>query len=684
MTAALSHPGFRVLLSLSALLCAPTHAGSGLGAETGPCLGPDCPSRYRPPAACRKLGAEGRDEAYSLVVGGNFQVLQGSEAEGRVYVGGDLVLRTRGYYNLVQVGAGACVVPPDADQASSPPHLVVGGQIQPLDPGAVLAVGQPNLRSTAIIGGARVGAGQVQARGGVLYQTRPPSPPVDFSSLAQRSAYWATLPPTGTVRGQHPMVLQGDGQSALQVFSLRADLPSGGLRLKDIPPGATVLINHQGSATVNLQYYDMTDPAGHGGFQFDTELTRRMLWNFPQASQVKLGGGAQWQGSVLVAQGALYNALPGLNGRVLVAGDLTQDSQGSEFHNYDFLGELPDPPTDGTPTTEPGPDTPSPEDPPESPPDNPPPGPMQAALNILLRYDGDAARITQAPQLQIQSQCERSGTQSVRITPPTAGWIEGLQTDESCLLVASLERPAQLPRGWQLLPPQAGQWVGDNPRVITPDTNPVELLLPIRPVINATLRVLPRYLGNTRAIQIHPHIELSLRCSHSGEQTVRLQAPQIGQSALLQDGERCEVLAQRITGAVLQGGYTLSLPGTGGWSPGSTLVAGDAPDPIPLDISILGASPGDEPEQPPEPPPPPPPAPPAENRPSTLNSIPLLTPWGLLGLAGGLGLLSLGTWMGPAIHRRQRRPAASHRSSPINENRGCAGSARPGSGPAVH
>jgi len=456
MTAAHFHPGFRVLLSLCALLALPSHASNGLGAETGPCLGAGCPSVYRPPAACRTPGAEGRDEAYSLVVGGHFQVLQGSEAEGRVYVAGDLVLRTRGYYNLVQVGAGACVVPPDAQQASSPPHLVVGGQIQPVDPGAVLAVGQPNLRSMAIIGGSRVGAGQVQARGGVLYQTCPPSPPVDFSSLAQRSAYWATLPPTGSVRGQLPMVLQGDGQSALQVFNLSADLPSGslsGLRLKDIPAGATVLINHLGTQTVSLQYYDMTDPAGHGGFQFDTEFTRRMLWNFPQASLVKLGGGAQWQGSVLVARGALYNALPGLNGRVLVAGDLTQDSQGSEFHNYDFKGELPDPPTDRQPPQEPGlappppeappenpPETPPenpPENPPEAPPEDPPPRPMQAALNILVRYDGDATRITQAPQLQIQSQCDRSGTQSVRVTPPASGWIEGLLVDESCLLTAS-------------------------------------------------------------------------------------------------------------------------------------------------------------------------------------------------------------------------------------------------------
>ncbi len=668
------------MLSLSALLSTPSYAGSGLGAETGPCLGPDCPSHYGPPAACRKLGAEGRDEAYSLVVGGHFHVLQGSEAEGRIFVGGDLVLRTRGYYNLVQVGAGACVVPPDADQASSPPHLVVGGQIQPVDPSAVLAVGQPNLRSTALIGGARVGAGQVQARGGVRYQTSPTPPPVDFNSLAQRSAYWATLAPTGTVRGQHPMVLQGDGQSALQVFKLSADLPSGGLRLKGIPPGATVLINHPGTPTVSLQFYDMTDPAGHGGFQFDTELTRRMLWNFPQASLVKLGGGAQWQGSVLVARGALYNALPGLNGRVLVAGDLTQDSQGSEFHNYDFKGELPDPPTDDPPATEPGHDTsppePPPEVPPEPPPESPPPGLMQAALNIQVRYDGDALRITDAPLLQIESQCERSGTQSVRITPPAAGWIEGLQTDESCLLVAKLERAAQLPRGWQWPSPQPGLWVGDNPRVITPDTNPVELLLQIRPVMNASLRVLPRYLGNHRAVQTHPRIELNLLCSHSGEQSLLLQAPQVAQSGLLQDGEACEVLARRITGAVLQEGHTLSLPDTGWWSPGSTLVAGDTPDPIPLDISILAASPGDESE----PPPAPPPVPPSESGPSTLNSIPLLTPWGLLGLASGLGLLSLGTWMGPAIDRRKRRTA----SDKVNESRGCAGSSRPGSGPAAH
>lgn len=626
---------------------AAAHAGTGLGPDSGPCLGPGCPAHYAAPAACTTAGVGGHDEAYSLVVGGNFQVLQGSETEGRVFVGGDLVLRTPTYYNLVQVGAGTCVVPPDADLASSPPHLVVGGQIQPVAASAILAVGQPDLRSTVIVGGSRVGAGQVQARGGVSYQTRPPAPPVDFIRLAQRSAYWATLPPTGTVRGQHPMVLQGDGQSALQVFHLRADLPNGGLRLKDIPAGATVLINHLGSQTVSLQYYDMSDPAGHGGFQFDTELTRRMLWNFPLASLVKLGGGAQWQGSVLVAQGALYNALPGLNGRVLVAGDLTQDGQGSEFHNYDFQGDLPDPPTDDQTATNPGteaPTEPPPDEPTEAPPEEPPPGPMQAALSIQVRYDGDALKILQAPQLQIQSQCDRSGTQSLSVTPPEVGWIEGLQAQESCLLVARLAQAAQLTRGWQLLLPPTGQWVGDNPRVIAPDTNPVELVLPIRPVMNATLRVQPRYLGNSRAILTHPRIELNLRCSGSGAQTLRIQAPQIGQSAALQDGETCEVLTQQISAAMLEPDHTLSLPDTGWWSPGSTLVAGELPDPMVLDIRVLGPASSDEP------------APSAGSRPSGLNSIPLLGPWGLLGLAAGLGLLGWGTWAGSLMGRPKRRP----------------------------
>jgi len=125
--------------------------------------------------------------------------------------------------------------------------------------------------------------------------------------------------------------------------------------------------------------------------------------------------------------------------------------------------------------------------------------------------------------------------------------------------------------------------------VITPDTNPVELLLPIRPLINTSLRVLPRYLGNTRALQTHPQIELSLRCSHSGEQALRLQAPQVGQSALLQDGETCEVLARRVTGAVLQEGYTLSLPDTGGLSLGSTRVVGAASAPPPAGHQQPGA-----------------------------------------------------------------------------------------------
>lgn len=338
------HPRLWILLCLSALLAPPSHAGRGLGAETGPCLGAAYPSRYMAPAACRQLGAGGRDEAYSVVVGGSYRVVQGSEAEGRVHVGGDLLLQSGRYFNAVQVGVGACVVPPAADRPDSPAHLIVGGQIRPVEASATLAVGLPDLRSTVLVGGAPAGAGQVLARGGVRYQVPLPTAPLDLLALAQRSRHWASLPPTGRVSGQHPMLFEGDGQSALQVFQLQGDVPSSGLRLRGIPPGATVLINHPGQGTVSLNYYDMSDPAGQGGFQFSTELTRRLLWNFPQASLVRLTGGAQWQGSVLVAQGALYTALPGLNGRVLVADDLIQDAQGSELHNYDFQGDLPDPP----------------------------------------------------------------------------------------------------------------------------------------------------------------------------------------------------------------------------------------------------------------------------------------------------------------------------------------------------
>ncbi|NEE49665.1 choice-of-anchor A family protein, partial [Streptomyces sp. SID8455] len=73
-------------------------------------------------------------------------------------------------------------------------------------------------------------------------------------------------------------------------------------------------------------------------------LRERLLWNFPDATDLTLTGPAQFQGSVLVGQPASTTTLSmsGTNGRFYTAGSLTHTSSGrsggQEIHAYPFDG----------------------------------------------------------------------------------------------------------------------------------------------------------------------------------------------------------------------------------------------------------------------------------------------------------------------------------------------------------
>ncbi|MEL6893048.1 MAG: choice-of-anchor A family protein, partial [Actinomycetota bacterium] len=132
----------------------------------------------------------------------------------------------------------------------------------------------------------------------------------------------------------------GDGSSALQVFNMSGDIGTatgnGGITFSNIPAGATVIVNVTGAGTKNLK----TWAGGFGGLAgVDRE---RLLWNVTEATDVQMTGVAQWAGSVLVANPAstVVNSYPGLNGRFYALGDVTHTGNGTEFHNYPFIGDV--------------------------------------------------------------------------------------------------------------------------------------------------------------------------------------------------------------------------------------------------------------------------------------------------------------------------------------------------------
>ncbi|WP_265693950.1 choice-of-anchor A family protein, partial [Streptomyces griseolus] len=78
-----------------------------------------------------------------------------------------------------------------------------------------------------------------------------------------------------------------------------------------------------------------------------TGLRERLMWNFPDATEIRLRGAAQFQGSVLVGDPSSMTTLSmsGTNGRFYTAGSLTHTSEaqsgGQELHAYPFEGDLP-------------------------------------------------------------------------------------------------------------------------------------------------------------------------------------------------------------------------------------------------------------------------------------------------------------------------------------------------------
>ncbi|MFD6073702.1 choice-of-anchor A family protein, partial [Amycolatopsis lurida] len=141
----------------------------------------------------------------------------------------------------------------------------------------------------------------------------------------------------------------GDGKSALQVFTVDFDLTGAtggmqGIEFEGIPAGATILVNMVGAArTINTYTGDLDDRDPLN------KLRERLLWNFPDATSVKIAGGAQFQGSVLIGEPGSTATITasGMNGRFFTTGSLVHTSEatgggGQEFHAYPFNGDLPE------------------------------------------------------------------------------------------------------------------------------------------------------------------------------------------------------------------------------------------------------------------------------------------------------------------------------------------------------
>ncbi|WP_159398249.1 choice-of-anchor A family protein [Streptomyces aureocirculatus] len=342
----------------------------------GPCKGAACPETY--PEA-NNGPVTGRDENINIFVGETMRVREAAaEAEGKVVVLGDFDMNKRAgvsqVYNVGVAGVGSRVPPPNGSD-----FLTAGGDLT-VAPGQRLLAEEGSVNGVVRYGGAlsgRVIPAPVQdPDAGDRYASLPGR----LTAASHCYAYDGDEPRevTGSaVNNGYETVFTGDGTSDLQVFNVDFDLVSRsggdqGITFRNIPAGATVLVNLMGSERT-IRTYSGALPDG---------LRERLLWNVPDASSMNFAGSGQFQGSVLVGSpgSATTVTLPGMNGRFFTVGSMTHTSRtdgggGQEIHAYPFNGDLPsctspspDPSDSDDPDPDPSPD-PSDSDDPDPDPD---------------------------------------------------------------------------------------------------------------------------------------------------------------------------------------------------------------------------------------------------------------------------------------------------------------------------
>ncbi|EDY47892.1 SpaA isopeptide-forming pilin-related protein [Streptomyces clavuligerus] len=324
---------------------AKVRAAAPLPGGLGPCIPGDCPNPY---PGVSNGPIQGRDANINIFAGGDFLVRErAAEAEGKVVVLGSYdqnkLAGVSTVYNLGEVGAGSRVPPPLGTD-----WLVTGGNVTVAEGESLLAEGGVVRHAGTLTG--NVEATTVQDPNAAAPYAALRGELTDASQCYARNAE-GTRPATGTAVNQNFQTLfTGDGTSALQVFNVDFNLANpntGGQQdivFNGIPAGATVLVNMLGANPEINTFSGSLDESNPLN-----QLRPRLLWNFPDASTIRLVGTGQFQGSVLAGNPASMTTvtLPGVNGRVYSSGSITHTSLaggggGQEFHAYPFDGDLPD------------------------------------------------------------------------------------------------------------------------------------------------------------------------------------------------------------------------------------------------------------------------------------------------------------------------------------------------------
>ncbi|WP_327710470.1 choice-of-anchor A family protein [Streptomyces sp. NBC_00464] len=270
------------------------------------------------------------------------------DAEGAVAVGGNADFR--GGFSVANELSAA-----EVDALPGRASLVVRGDL--LNGGSATVV----MKGNAVVGG-EVTDRAVELHSGAFSQK---ADLIDFDAeFTKLRSYSAALAEESTTSGAqvrldgNRLTLEG-GDSVRNVFSVPADqLKKAKEVFIKVPAGATTIVNVSG------QNYDMA-AAGTTGFFLsggqdfvlddklqstsEGKVRAKLLWNFPDATEITKNSQAAWPGSVLAPKAHLElgTAAP-VNGSVWVAS--LHGSGGAETHHFPFTGCLPEVPGGKTPT----------------------------------------------------------------------------------------------------------------------------------------------------------------------------------------------------------------------------------------------------------------------------------------------------------------------------------------------
>ncbi len=300
------------------------------------------------------------DQNASVYVGGNFARAAGAELEGQLVVRGDARFSSSTKYSLGWVGAGSGLIP-----AAGGTALRVGGNLT-IDRNVEVLAGTADSQTKAPlpvharIGGAVTGAGTLamqhsestiqQGLGTEIALGSPAfsqwannnhQPLRDLSERNQR----AGTPGTVSTEAGGYLTLTGAPGATRHLFEIDASLlgkNAWSLNLgANIQPTHPIVIVVKGpQPTVNIQsVWANKQQINMGDARFG-QLASQIMWTFPNATNVTIAG-AQVPGSVVVPTNGSATTVTaaGANGRYWVAGNLTQNGAGAEFHNFPFIGD---------------------------------------------------------------------------------------------------------------------------------------------------------------------------------------------------------------------------------------------------------------------------------------------------------------------------------------------------------